>query len=494
MTAVLAHTHYLPITWRGLAHTARVRDQFGQLFQFRCTHLLNELLSPLITPIVLMFYFRPRALDLVDFFRNFTVAVVGVGDVCSFAQMDVRKHGNPDWQSPAYSQTEAEQQQQQQPAQPPACETTQYTQGEHGKTELSLMHFTLTNPGWRMPNDARQFVHGIRRHAQHDLDAAAGPAPGGQPATAMEQSLYLVNSMDGEYSSIIQSAIGQTRGAFGAGGMQSSSQCSYGLRNPFAGAALATPDQHQQLQQHRQQQQQLQHQMGAPQRPTASYDFQHMLNQNMSMEADMMSGGGGDGGVQHHSQLLLDSIQEHSEANSGASARIAANQQRSQPSASSALLTSSVLRAPPSAHRMGASIVGGLSRREGPPDGSQEGLLLNSVFRPAGAELAGHPTEVTATDMCLSTLYLHELHHRQIQRRGGPTDQRYRPRHPSQWQSQFQAPAHETNVDSPSSQSQSFVSPSTSAGAGQLAMGSMGSATTLSAVENTPLLSGAKKS
>lgn len=23
--------------------------------------------------------------------------MVGVGDVCSFAQMDVRKHGNPDW-------------------------------------------------------------------------------------------------------------------------------------------------------------------------------------------------------------------------------------------------------------------------------------------------------------------------------------------------------------------------------------------------------------
>ena len=32
-----------------------------------------------------------------DFFRNFTVDVVGVGDVCSFAQMDVRRHGHPGW-------------------------------------------------------------------------------------------------------------------------------------------------------------------------------------------------------------------------------------------------------------------------------------------------------------------------------------------------------------------------------------------------------------
>lgn len=51
-----------------------------------------------MTPYVLWRHVYPRALDIVDFFRNFTVSVVGVGDVCSFAQMDVRKHGNPEWQ------------------------------------------------------------------------------------------------------------------------------------------------------------------------------------------------------------------------------------------------------------------------------------------------------------------------------------------------------------------------------------------------------------
>lgn len=35
LTAVLAHVHYLPITWRGKAHTSFVREQFGQLFQFK---------------------------------------------------------------------------------------------------------------------------------------------------------------------------------------------------------------------------------------------------------------------------------------------------------------------------------------------------------------------------------------------------------------------------------------------------------------------------
>lgn len=476
MTAVLAHTHYLPITWRGLAHTTRVREQFGQFFQFRFTHLMNELLSPLITPYVLMFYFRPRSLDLVDFFRNFTVAVVGVGDVCSFAQMDVRKHGNPDWQ-PAHSTTDAV---------PdhvtPVCETNQYTQGEHGKTELSLMHFTLTNPGWKMPSDAQQFVHGIRRHAIHDLDAQrpAGDAGAAAPATAMEQSLYLVSSMGGEYASIVQSAINTQRmfGADAVGGqMQTSSQCSYGLRNPFAGASATSTGGDGQQQQ-----------MNAPQRPTASYDFQHMLNQNMSMEGDVLAG--------PHRSTLLDSIQENTEDPSvGGGGGVGANTASTTSShmGTSSVIRTTGLRTPLAFNQsvlgasMGASTVGGLSRREGPPDGSQEGLL-HSVFGQADADGAAHPTEVTATDMCLSTLYLHELHHRQIRRRGGPADQRCR----QQWQRPHQSQA---GGGAPQSQSQStspasFGSPSTSA-AGQLQMGALSGA---AAVENTPLLSGAKKS
>lgn len=57
--------------------------------------MLEELLSPLVTPFFLIFKIRYKSLEIVDFFRNFTVEVTGVGDVCSFAQMDVRRHGNP---------------------------------------------------------------------------------------------------------------------------------------------------------------------------------------------------------------------------------------------------------------------------------------------------------------------------------------------------------------------------------------------------------------
>ena len=59
-------------------------------------YVVDELLSPLITPFILYFHLRHKAADIVDFLRNFTIDVSGVGDVCSFAEMNVRKHGNPE--------------------------------------------------------------------------------------------------------------------------------------------------------------------------------------------------------------------------------------------------------------------------------------------------------------------------------------------------------------------------------------------------------------
>ena len=57
-------------------------------------YIIEEILSPIVTPFILLFWVRQRAGRIVDFLRMFTVEVTGVGDICSFAQMDVRKHGN----------------------------------------------------------------------------------------------------------------------------------------------------------------------------------------------------------------------------------------------------------------------------------------------------------------------------------------------------------------------------------------------------------------
>lgn len=56
---------------------------------------MEELLSPIVTPFILCFSLRRKAADIIDFYRNFTLDVTGVGDVCSFAQMDIKRHGHP---------------------------------------------------------------------------------------------------------------------------------------------------------------------------------------------------------------------------------------------------------------------------------------------------------------------------------------------------------------------------------------------------------------
>ena len=181
LTAVLAHTHYRPDSWKGHAHTQSTRAQMAQLFQYKAVHLLEELLSPLITPFILCFHMRKRALDIVDFYRNFTIEVTGVGDVCSFAQMDVRRHGNPMWQTlPASpldehdSTTGFENTYGTQPQRLNVPLSDQYTQAEDGKTELSLVHFTLTNPEWKPPAHAETFVTALRERAMKEINAVPG--------------------------------------------------------------------------------------------------------------------------------------------------------------------------------------------------------------------------------------------------------------------------------------------------------------------------------
>ncbi|XP_069678883.1 autophagy-related protein 9A isoform X1 [Periplaneta americana] len=328
VTAVLAHVHYLPDSWRGQAHTNRVREEFSQLFHYKAVYLLEELLSPVVTPFILCFHLRSKSLDIVDFYRNFTVEVVGVGDVCSFAQMDVRRHGNPAWQTSVTSPIKL-------PSGPgePVQHTVanQYTQAEDGKTELSLVHFTLTNPEWQPPADAEDFVTALRTQARRDANQLFGNA-GASGVNPLYSSLHSVSSLGAGFSSLVASIF---RGNAAVGLMDSSA----GIMPPFQ---------------------------------------------------PLFATGSGD---------------RH------------------------AALAEPVVPAP--------TVRGGISRAEGPIHSSDRGLLYSlqqglpgnslgaSVFGP-GPDMAPEtdPLEFTAADMSLSTLYLHELHHRQedvmlqVRRRG----------------------------------------------------------------------------
>ena len=117
---VVRWTHYLPEGWEGKLHSQavsrlilivgvalpiksrmylrrvsddQIHQEFGTMFAMKISIFFTELLSVLLTPFILWFSLPPCAGAIVDFFREFTVHVDGVGYVCSFAVFDFRRHG-----------------------------------------------------------------------------------------------------------------------------------------------------------------------------------------------------------------------------------------------------------------------------------------------------------------------------------------------------------------------------------------------------------------
>lgn len=445
---VLAHVHYLPPSWRGYAHTSTVRDQFEQFFQLKAMYILNELFSPFVAPFVLLFVVKPKALDLVDFFRNFTVDVVGVGDVCSFAQMDIRKHGNADWQF----NNGAGEKDSNEAINTPLVDNNQYRQGEHGKTELSLVHFTLTNPTWQMPPEARNFMQGIKRNAMQDLNRQRGMLNGG-PTTMtnpMTQSLMSMESLGEQYQSLIHPILqpynlsnSQQLGlSLNLGG--------YGSPPPVPPSATTQHPPAAHLQQSNVQSHYL-HNSPPP------LDLERVLQQNLT-----------DVNIAPLRSTFLHNINENDDENEGG---IGGSQIYSSSQAGGV----GDSRSP-----MNFSTRGGMRKREGPAEGSHNGLLpslCGEGYPPQQPSL-----EATAANMCLSTLYLHELHHNHMRRRGGSL--RSDPSQRQQWQRPHQEPS--PLVVFPGS------SGSGSTAAAGLAASTAGTTST-SAAERTPLL-GSKKS
>ncbi|PSN50994.1 Autophagy-related protein 9A [Blattella germanica] len=216
LMAVLADIHYMPDRWKGQAHTNTVREEFSQLFHFKAVTVLQELLSPLVTPFILLFYLRPKALDIVDFFRNFTVEVVGVGDVCSFAQMDIRRHGNPMWQAADNVFLSSVTQ-----------ESDVEMQAEGGKTELSLLHFMYTNPEWKPPTAAKDFVNAFHNKARKDMNVITSASD--CPQNPLYSSMCSLSSLGGGYSSLVANILQSNARAQGGEPIDSS----LGLKHQF---------------------------------------------------------------------------------------------------------------------------------------------------------------------------------------------------------------------------------------------------------------------
>ena len=158
MRAVIEYTHYDPKHWHNKYHSSHVHTEFASLHKYKMSILLYELIGILTTPLLLCFALPRKSKDIVDFFREFTVHVEGIGYVCSFALFDFERHGNPGYGVPI---TKA---------------PSRHHQSSHGKLEKSFISFAENHPDWN-PRDAlgSQFLnhHNARQCASPaDTDAA----------------------------------------------------------------------------------------------------------------------------------------------------------------------------------------------------------------------------------------------------------------------------------------------------------------------------------
>ncbi|KAF2853910.1 autophagy protein-like protein Apg9 [Plenodomus tracheiphilus IPT5] len=88
---VIYHTRYEPDSWHDRLHTDEVRAEFAKLYQPKILIFAEEILSMVITPFLLMFRLPDCSERIVDFFREFSIVVDGLGVTCSYSMFPFNK-------------------------------------------------------------------------------------------------------------------------------------------------------------------------------------------------------------------------------------------------------------------------------------------------------------------------------------------------------------------------------------------------------------------
>jgi autophagy-related protein 9 len=85
---VIEYTHYEPDHWKGRLHTDEVKRDFSLLYKMKIVIFFEEILGIILTPFILWYNLPNNSDRIIDFFREFTVHVDGLGYVCSFAEFN----------------------------------------------------------------------------------------------------------------------------------------------------------------------------------------------------------------------------------------------------------------------------------------------------------------------------------------------------------------------------------------------------------------------
>ncbi|KAI1001563.1 Autophagy-related protein 9 [Podosphaera aphanis] len=88
---VIDYVHFMPNHWHNRLHSDDVKKEFATMYQLKIVIFFEEVFSIIVTPLILWFSLPKCSDQIIDFFREFTVHVDGVGHVCSFAVFDFKK-------------------------------------------------------------------------------------------------------------------------------------------------------------------------------------------------------------------------------------------------------------------------------------------------------------------------------------------------------------------------------------------------------------------
>ena len=91
---VLMFTHYMPAHWKERLHSNEVRAEFSAMYQMKILIFVEEILSLIVAPWILLRNATTRSERVIDFFREQTVHVDGIGYQCNFAVFGFKKDLN----------------------------------------------------------------------------------------------------------------------------------------------------------------------------------------------------------------------------------------------------------------------------------------------------------------------------------------------------------------------------------------------------------------
>lgn len=173
---VAACTHYFPTHWTSRCHTIPVKDEVSELFPFKINLFAMEVMSVVLTPLVLCFSLPSSASTIIEFFKEHSKYVEGVGAVCDYSLFDFDRYGDERYGAPSAGRMDESQRLQ------------------NGKLEASFFNFQNAHPNWEGDEKGRTMINRVdtyRLNRENERNQ--------QISAALEQSMAMhSNSVFGQ--------------------------------------------------------------------------------------------------------------------------------------------------------------------------------------------------------------------------------------------------------------------------------------------------------